>query len=152
MIQHTYLLLKEIISSFASKYIVCTESLSCLQTLQSMKLEHSLIRMVIQKCVFLNFDNKVIIVCWVSSHTYIGCNTKVDSAAKSALTLPHATVVVCFIHFKHCISQYILSTWQCGWNDVVANKLHSVTTVLGDWLSSYRRKLFYVVPATVILI
>ena len=77
---------------------------------------------------------------------------KADSAAKSALTLPHATVGVFFITFKHCISQYILSTWQCGWNDVVANKLHSVTTVLGDWLSSYRRKLFCVVPATVILI
>ena len=36
-------------------------------------------------------------------------------------------------------SQYILSTWQDDWNGAVANKLHSVKRVLGDWQSSYRR-------------
>ena len=41
--------------------------------------------------------------------------------------------------FKHCINQYILSTWQDDWNGAVANKLHSVKPVLGDWQSSYRR-------------
>ena len=41
--------------------------------------------------------------------------------------------------FKHCISQYIISTWQDDWNGAVANKLHSVKPVLGDWQSSYRR-------------
>ena len=35
--------------SVASKYIVFTESLSCLQALQSMKLKHPLIGMVIRK-------------------------------------------------------------------------------------------------------
>ena len=42
----------------ASKYIVFTDSLSCLQDLQSMKQEYPLIQMVIRKCVFLKFDNK----------------------------------------------------------------------------------------------
>ena len=104
-----------------------------------MKLEHSLIGMVIRKCVFLNFVNKDIILCWVPSHTGIGCNEKADSAAKSALELPHATVCVPYTDFKHCISQYILSTWQGDWNGAVANKLHSVKPVLGDWQSFYRR-------------
>ena len=40
---------------------------------------------------------------------------------------------------KHCISQYIPSTWQDDWNGAVANKLHSVKPVLGDWHSYYRR-------------
>ena len=35
----------------ASKCIVFTDSLSCLQALQSMKLEHAVIGMVIRKCV-----------------------------------------------------------------------------------------------------
>ena len=61
------------------------------------------------------------------------------SAAKSALELPYAKVGVPYTDFKHCISQYILSSWQDDWNGAVANKLHSVKPVLGDWQSSYRR-------------
>ena len=48
-------------------------------------------------------------------------------------------VGVAYNDFKHCISQYILSTWQDDWNGAVMNKLHSVKPVLGDWQSSYRR-------------
>ena len=44
--------LEEIKYSVASKYIVFTDSLSCLQPLQSMKLEYPLIGMVIRKWVF----------------------------------------------------------------------------------------------------
>ena len=44
--------LEQIKYSVASKYIVFTDSLSCLQALQSMKLERPLIGMVIGKCVF----------------------------------------------------------------------------------------------------
>ena len=43
--------LEEIKYSGASKYIVFTDSLSCLQALHSMKLEHPLIGMVIRKCL-----------------------------------------------------------------------------------------------------
>ena len=43
--------LEEIKYSVVSKYIVFTDSLSCLQALQSMKLEHPLIGMVIRKCI-----------------------------------------------------------------------------------------------------
>ena len=53
--------MKQINDSLASKYIIFTHSLSCLQALQYMKLEHPLIGMVIRKCVVLNFVNKDII-------------------------------------------------------------------------------------------
>ena len=76
---------------------------------------------------------------WVPSHTGIKGNEKADSAAKSAVELPHAKVGVPYTDFKYLISQYIFSTWQDDWNGVVMNKLHSVKPVLGDWQSSYRR-------------
>ena len=63
--------LEQIKDSIASKYIVFTDSLSCLQALHHMKLEHPLIGMVIRKCVFLNIAKKDIVLCWVPSHTGI---------------------------------------------------------------------------------
>ena len=44
--------LEQIIKSVASKYIIFTDSLSCLQALQCIKLKHSFIGNVIQKCLF----------------------------------------------------------------------------------------------------
>ena len=55
------------------------------------------------------------------------------------LVLPRTKVGVPYNDFKHCINQYIFSTWQDDWNGAVMNKLHSVKPVLGDWQSSYRR-------------
>ena len=46
---------EQIKDSVASKYIIFTDSLSCLQALHYVKLEHLLIEMVIRKCVFLKF-------------------------------------------------------------------------------------------------
>ena len=67
----------------------------------------------------------------------ISGNEKADSAAKSALNLPRG--MVGYTDIKHHINQYILSTCRDEWNVVVANKLHSVKSVLEDWQSSYRR-------------
>ena len=131
--------LEQIKDSIASKHFVFTDSLSCLQALQHMKLEHPLIGMVIRKSVVLNIAKKDIVLCWVPSHTGIKGNEKADFAAKSALDLPRTKVGVPYNDFKHCINQYIFSTWQDDWNGAVANKLHSVKPVLGDWQSSYRR-------------
>jgi len=131
--------LDELKDSSASKFIIYTDSLSCLQALQHMKLEHPLIGMVIRKCVFLSIAKKDVVFCCVPSHVGIKGNEKADSAAKSALNLPHAKVGIPYSDFKYCIGQYIFSTWQDDWNGAVANKLHSVKPVLGDWQSSYRQ-------------
>ena len=131
--------MEEIKNASASKFIIFTDSLSCLQALLYMKLEHPLTGMVIQKCVFLHSANKDIILCWVPSHVGIRGNKKADLAAKSALDLPRVKVGVPYSDFKHLISQYIFFTWQDDWNDAVVNKLHSVKPVLGDWRDSFKR-------------
>ena len=84
-----------------------------------MKLEHPLIGMVIRKCVFLNFDKKDIVFCWVPRHNGIMGYEKADFAAKSALNFSRTKVGVPYSDFKHCISQDILSTWQDDWNSAV---------------------------------
>ena len=79
-----------------------------------------------------SFAKKDIVFCWVPSHTGIKGNEKTDFAAKSALDLPRTKVGVPSNDFKHCINQYIVSTWQDDWNGAVASTLHSVKPVLGD--------------------
>ena len=61
--------LEQIKESRASKFIIYTDSLSCLHALQYMKLEHPLTGMVIIKCVFLNLPIKIFFLlatqsCW----------------------------------------------------------------------------------------
>ena len=84
-------------------------------------------------------DIPLVIFCWVPSHTGIKGNEKADSAVKSALDLSRTKVGVPYNDCKHCINQYIFSTWQDDCNGAVMNKIHSVKPVLGDWQSSYRR-------------
>ena len=89
-----------------------------------------------KKVCLSNLANKDITFCWVPNHVGIRANEK---AVKSALDLPHVNVGVSNSDFKHHINQYILSSWQNDSNGTVANKLHSVKPVLGDWQSSYRQ-------------
>jgi len=123
----------------ASKFIIFTDSLSCLQALHSMKLEHPLIGMVIRKCVFLSIANKHVVFCWVPSHVGIAGNEKADSAAKFALNLPRVIMGIPYTDFKYHINKRVVYNWQNDWNNAGANKLHPVKPVLGDWQSSYRR-------------
>ena len=66
-------------------------------------------------------------------------NVTVQAIVYLVVKLPHAKVGVPYTDFTYCISQYIISTWQGDWNGAVANKLHSVKPVLGDWQSWYRQ-------------
>ena len=111
--------LEEIKNVSSSKYIIFTDSLSCVQSLQHMKLKHPLIGMVIRECVFLTFANDIIL-CWVPNHVGNRGNENADSAAKSVLDLLCAKVGLP----QHQINSIFFPL------GIVANKLHSVKPVL----------------------
>ena len=92
--------------------------------------------MVIRKCVFLTFGNKDIIFSWVF---LVICSEKADFAAKSTQELHRVEVGKSYTDFKHHINQYILFTSQVACIGAVANRLHYVEPVLGDWQSSLTR-------------
>ena len=61
---------KQIKDSIASKYIIFIDSISCLQALQYMKLEHTLIRMVIQKCLSILPIKMFLFLLGIQSYWY----------------------------------------------------------------------------------
>ena len=103
-----------------------------------MNLEHPLIGMIIRKCVVFNFANKDII--FIGYPAILALEVmEMQTQLPSALDLPRVKVGVPHTDFKHHINEYIRSTWQDDWSGVVANKLHFVKPVLGDWQSFYKR-------------
>ena len=110
--------LEQIKDSVASKYIIFTDSLSCLEALQYLKLEHPLIGMVKRKYVKKYFVNKTLFLVNYQAILVLGAIRK-QTAAKSTLDLPRVMISIPYVDFK----QYILSTWQDNWVGVVTNKL-----------------------------
>ena len=74
--------LEPIKDSTLSDFIIYIDSLSCLKALHYIKLEHPLIGMVTQKCVFLKYANKDI-YCFVG-YPVILALMKRQTVAKSA--------------------------------------------------------------------
>ena len=80
--------LEQIKDSIATKYIVFTDSLSCLQALQHMKLEHPLIGMVIRKCHFKYCQKRL---------GFFGYPAILASRAMKRLTLPPSLHWICLV-------------------------------------------------------
>ena len=70
-------------NSNEDKYIICVDSLSCLQAIEQQHIDHPLVLDVLEKCSAL--INKTVLFCWVPSHVGIRGNELADAAAKAAL-------------------------------------------------------------------
>ena len=117
--------LEEIQNSVASQYIVFTDSLSCLQALQSMKLEHPLIGMVICKVPFLILSKKILLALGVM---------KGQTLLPSLHWICLMPRLVYPIMILNTVSAHIFV--QLGkMNGMVRLR---TSFVLGDWQSSYR--------------
>ncbi|KAG1655164.1 RNA-directed DNA polymerase from mobile element jockey [Nymphon striatum] len=125
-------------NSTYGRYIILSDSLSCLMALDNMKYSHPTICDILVKLHLLTKSNHVIF-CWLPSHVGISGNEKADFAAKSALSLPVEPQSIYFHDFYMYISTHILSIWQSKWDGEINNKLHAIKPKLGEWALSYRK-------------
>ena len=128
--------LEQIKDSIASKYFIFIDSLSCLQALQYMKLEHPLIGVLIRKCVFFTFANKVIIFCLVSGRVGVGGKTLLPSLLWICL--------VSRLGYSILVLNIMLTGILFPIGKMIGmvrsrTSFLSVGPVLVDWRSSYRR-------------
>jgi len=125
-------------SSF-QKFLICSDSLSCLQALQGFNLRNPLLQEVIHAYRESTSTDKDIVFCWVPSHVGISGNEVADFAAKAALSLEVSDMQVPYTDFKAYVKPYVYEDWQSFWNLCFTNKLHEVQPTLGEWVHACRQ-------------
>ena len=79
----------------------------------------------------LDNTGKTIILCWIPSHVNIRGNERVDTAAKSALSLPITNIKLPACELIPRVSKFCLDKWQDIWDCCEGNKLHSIYPTVG---------------------
>ena len=77
--------LKLVRSSTLKKFIIFTDSLSCLQSIENEDLSNPLIMKFLLKYKNILLQGKTLVLCWIPSHVGIPGNEKADRLAKESL-------------------------------------------------------------------
>jgi len=128
-----------IVDSSKVCFIIYSDSLSCLQSLEGHHMKNPLLQNVIQLYMMATSQGKDIVFCWVPSHVGILGNETADFAAKSALNLEVSHMQVPYTDFKACIKPYIYQEWQTFWDACPNVKLYEIQPTLGEWKHAHRR-------------
>ena len=127
-----------------NKFIIFSDSLSCLTAIRNFKTDHPLILEILElhSQISLAETHYIdIIFCWLPSHIGIAGNTKADSAARSALNKIISKDTVPYTDFKSLIREYITSEWESRWAKQDNNKLHAIQpNLVSAPLTQYKRK------------
>lgn len=114
------------------KFIIFSDSLSCLQALCSFKYEHPHILQIIEIINNLNSQNKSVKFCWIPSHMGIKGNEKADEAAKAALLLNiDHSIKISYTDMKSKVTAFYKNLFQTRWNNVQFNKLKNIKDQVG---------------------
>ena len=131
------LALKFVASSDKSKFMICSDSLSCLLAIESCKTQNPFILKIVEIYKSLVAIGKHVIFTWIPSHIGIHGNTVVDKEAKNALDDPESNCSIPYNYFKPLIMEYILKRWQSSWYQQIYNKLHEIHSLVGKTPLSY---------------
>ena len=116
-------------NSNKDKYVICEDSLSCLQAIEQQHIDHPLVLDVLEK--YSALINKTVLFCWVPSHVGIRGNELDDAAAKAALNERLTSMILPYSDFKPLVKRFIRGKWSDFWATQINNKLHSVQPTLG---------------------
>lgn len=135
------LALNHIGSFHNKKFVIFTDSISCLQALEGNKLHNPLLQRVISDYISATDKGNDITFCWVPSHVGISGNETADAAAKESINIIPSDMKVPFTDFRGLIKQFIWQEWQSFWLAIGINgqnKLYPIKPRLGEWYEAYR--------------
>ena len=112
------------------KFAICSDSLSALQGIQSLKVDNTMVSHIVTRYLDLLQSNTIIFI-WLPSHVGIRGNELADSAANSALDCDLTNIEIPYTDLRCGIRTYIRDQWQLFWDDQINNKLHFVKPTIG---------------------
>ena len=132
-----HLALKFVASSEKSKFMICSDLLSCPLAIESCKTQNTFILKIVEIYKSLVAIGKHVIFTWIPSHIGIHGNRVVDREAKNALDDPVSNCSILYSDIKPLIVKYILKRWQDSWDQQIHNKLHEMHSLVGKTPCSY---------------
>ena len=132
------LALDAIAESDDDHFIIFSDSLSVLLSLENKKLDNPLVVNLLHKLHLLSIAHKTIFFCWIPSHIGIRGNEAADVAAKKSLDFNIIASQVPNTDLKPHINSFIANKWQERWSSCPDNKLFKIKPTLGVWPSSFR--------------
>ena len=132
------LALDAIAESEDDHFIIFSDSLSVLLSLENKKLDNPLVVNLLHKLHLLSTAHKTIFFCWIPSHIGIRGNEAADVAAKESLDFNITASQVPYTDLKPHINSFIANKWQERWSSCPDNKLFKIKPTLGVWPSGFR--------------
>ena len=132
------LALDAIAESEDGHFIIFSDSLSVLLSLENKKLDNHLIVNFLHKLHLLSIAHKTIIFCWIHSHIGICGNEAADVAAKESHDFNITASQVPSTDLKPHINSFIANKWQERWSSYQNNKLFKIKPTLGVWPFGFR--------------
>ena len=122
------------------KTVIFSDSLSCLQSLQSKNTQHPVILEIIELLTYLNNVNTEVVFSWIPGHVGIHGNEKADRIAKQIIEGPIYEHKIPFTDCKPFIAKYVETLFQTHWNDCFNNKLHEIRDTFSTTIQIYSNK------------
>ena len=132
------LALDAIAESEDDHFIIFSDSLSVLLSLENKKLDNPLVVNLLHKLHLLSTSHRTIFFCWIPSHIGIRGNEAADVAAKESLDFNITASQVPYTDLKPHINSFISNKWQERWSSCLDNKLFKIKHTLGVWPSGFR--------------
>ena len=127
-----FIALKIIQTSEVKNAIIFSDSKSCLEALNSLKTDHPVLVKIMTKLRILEKTGCNIQFCWIPGHVGITGNETADQAAKMGLQKNIQPCPIPHTDLRALVKEYIDQTWQAEWDELPANKLHSIFPTVKD--------------------
>jgi kelch-like protein 2/3 len=115
------------------RFLVVSDSLSCLKSVEDRNFQNPLILEILETLDKLFRSGYRVTFVWVPSHIGIEGNGAADATAKAALSLRVSKSSVPYSDFKPLVCAYVNSAWQKCWDRETNNKLHGLQPVIGNY-------------------
>ena len=135
-----HLAIQYALQSRRDKFVVCVDSMSCLQAIENRTIDHPIVLDILENYYSLRDRNKDLLFCWVPSHVGIRGNEFADDNARSALDGRPENMALPFSDYRPIVKEHVRLQWANFWSQQVDNKLYAVQPTLGCWRHSGREK------------